>query len=202
MNKLLNIKTIQDFENGYWYLSDLKEFAKHIGVNPVSKLRKDELEKIIRTYLKTGKILSLKKAPKTKAFEKDYQKGLSLEMEIVNYTSNKITKDFIKLEAKKINNELIEKSGVWYRLNRWRDNKLENGEKITYKDLVKEYIRLNQISEDFEKIPHVRYINFLSDYLQNEKGSTRKEAISNWHKLKEMKIPKTYKDWKKNNKTV
>ncbi len=30
--KLLNIKTLDEFESGYWYATDLKQFAKEIGV--------------------------------------------------------------------------------------------------------------------------------------------------------------------------
>ena len=48
--------TLTQFDNGYWYATDLKEFAKEIGVRSTSKLRKDELEKTIKHFLKTGKI--------------------------------------------------------------------------------------------------------------------------------------------------
>ena len=50
-------------------------------------------------------------------------------------------------------------------LNRWREEQLVKGVKLTYGDLVKEYIRLNQTDEPFAQIPHGRYINFLSDFL-------------------------------------
>ena len=143
-----------------------------------------------------GKIVMPKKIRRSKNSEKDYQIGLSLKLPVINYTSNKITKNFIKTEAKRMENSLVEKSGVWYRLNRWRDNKLNNGIRITYGDLIQEYIRLNQIKEGFERIPQGRYINYLSDYLKNEKEATREEAIAEWHKLKTMDIPKTYTAWK------
>ena len=35
--------TLAQFENGYWYLDEIKNFAKEIGVRLVSRLRKDEL---------------------------------------------------------------------------------------------------------------------------------------------------------------
>ena len=36
--------TLRDFENGYWYLEQLKNFAERIGIPAAKKLRKDELE--------------------------------------------------------------------------------------------------------------------------------------------------------------
>jgi hypothetical protein len=37
--------TMRDFENGYWYLEQLKNFAERIGIPAAKKLRKDELER-------------------------------------------------------------------------------------------------------------------------------------------------------------
>jgi len=39
--------TRRDFENGYWYLDQLKNFAQRIGVPAAKRLRKDELERAI-----------------------------------------------------------------------------------------------------------------------------------------------------------
>ena len=46
--------TLRDFENGYWYLEQLKNFAARIGIPDAKKLRKDELERAIATFLRTG----------------------------------------------------------------------------------------------------------------------------------------------------
>ena len=46
--------TLREFENGYWYLEQLKEFAGRIGIPAATKLRKDELEKAIVAFLRTG----------------------------------------------------------------------------------------------------------------------------------------------------
>ena len=48
--------TLREFENGYWYLEQLKNFAERIGIPAAKKLRKDELEKAIVTFLVTGKV--------------------------------------------------------------------------------------------------------------------------------------------------
>jgi hypothetical protein len=49
---------------------------------------------------------------------------------------------------------------------------------------------LNQTEGAFAKIPHGRYINFISEFLTHEKGATREEAVSAWKKLKETDVPK------------
>jgi len=36
--------TSTQFDNGYWYATEIKNFAKRIGIPFASKLRKDELE--------------------------------------------------------------------------------------------------------------------------------------------------------------
>jgi hypothetical protein len=44
-NALFPTMTPRDFENGYWYVDPLKNFAQRIGIPAAEKLRKDELEK-------------------------------------------------------------------------------------------------------------------------------------------------------------
>jgi hypothetical protein len=48
--------TPEEFDRGYWYAVELKRFAASIGVPRVSALRKDELEVLIRGFLKTGRV--------------------------------------------------------------------------------------------------------------------------------------------------
>lgn len=189
--------TVEEFDNGYWYAAEIKKFAGSLGIPSTNKLRKDELEKAIKHFLKTGKIEPPTKRSLTRSGEKDIDKGLSLDLPIVNYTSNKITKDFIVAEARKIVPGLKKRSGARYRLNRWREEQLIAGVQITYRDLVDKYIELNQGEEPFKQAPSGRYINFLSDFLKNEKGATREDGINAWKELKGLDIPKTYKDWKK-----
>lgn len=92
--------------------------------------------------------------------------------------------------------ELREKSGVWYRLNRWREEQITNGGRPTYGELVRQYIALNRM-ERFEKVPHPRYINFVAEFLAAEKNVTRADAIAAWAELKAMDIPKNYVSWVK-----
>jgi hypothetical protein len=196
-NKLSPAMTLAEFENGYWYAIELKDFARTLGIPSAAKLRKDELEKAITHFLATGKIKAPTKRSLVKTGEADVEKGLSLNLAVVNYTSNKTTKDFLVREALKIATGLKRKSGARYRLNRWREEQLTAGKKITYRDLVKKYVELNSGDKRFAQIPNGRYINFLSDYLAAEKGATKEDAIGAWKKLKDLNIPKNYKSWKK-----
>jgi hypothetical protein len=195
--KLSRSMTLTQFDNGYWYANQLKEFAKTIGVPSASKLRKDELEKAIRLFLQTGKIESPTKRALSTPGVKDVERGLSLDLPVVVYTNDNETKSFLEREALKLAPDLKRRSGARYRLNRWREEQLSNGVKLTYGGLVKEYIRLHEIKERFAQIPHGRYINFMSDFLASEKGATRAQAIKAWEKLKTLDAPKNYRSWVK-----
>lgn len=189
--------TIKQFDTGYWYAEELKNFAKQVGIPQFSKLRKDELEKAIRSFIQTGKAKLPTKRNLTKGATKDSDGGLSLKKPIRNYTNNPETKNWIVKNAKKMNPNFKERSGARYRLNRWREEQITKGRVLTYGDLVRYYVKLNEPSQVYEKAPTVRYINFLSEFLKKETGASRKEAIACWHKLKKLNIPKTYSAWKK-----
>src|SRR5215468_77005 len=175
-NALSPTMTLRDFENGYWYLEQLKSFAERIGIPAAKKLRKDELEEAIVAFLRTGKAALPTKRSLRKTGVKDVERGLNLRLRIENYTSNSKTKDFIVGQARIIAPDVREKSGVWYRLNRWREEQMTSGEHPTYGDLVRQYIVLNKMQR-FERVPHGRYINFVADFFGANKGATRSEAI-------------------------
>ncbi len=189
--------TVTQFDNGYWYANELKEFAKSIGIPSANKLRKDELETAIKLFLKTGKIKSPTRRTLSTRGAKDVERGLSLDLPVVVYTNDKETKDFLEREAQKIAPGLARKSGTRYRLNRWREEQLVKGVALTYRELVKEYVRLNQTVGPFAHIPLDRYVNFLGDFLAAEKGATREQAMKAWEKLKALDVPKNYRSWAK-----
>jgi hypothetical protein len=188
--------TPRDFENGYWYLDQLKPFAERIGIPAAKRLRKEELERAIVAFLRTGEAVSPTKRSLRKTGVKDVERGLSLKLRIENYTSNRETKAFIVEQARLIAPEVREKSGVWYRLNRWREEQITSGKHPTYGSLVRQYLALNK-TQRFEKIPHGRYINFVAAFLAAEKGATRAEAIAAWTEVKKLDIPKDYASWVK-----
>src|SRR5262245_34015846 len=197
MTKALSpMMTQRDFESGYWYLDQLKEFAARIGIPAAKKLRKDELENAIITFLRTGNARLPTKRSLRRTGVKDIQRGLSLKLRIENYTSNRETKHFIVEQARMMAPDVREKSGVWYRLNRWREEQITSGDHPTYGDLVRQYIALNKMAR-FERVPHGRYINFVADFLKADKQATRAEAIAAWAELKELDVPKDYASWVK-----
>jgi len=195
--KLSTSMTLTQFENGYWYATELKDFAETIRIPSASKLRKDELEKAIKVFLETGKIASPTARSLSTPGPKDIERGLSLDLPVVVYTNDKETKNFLEREAQKLAPGLKRKSGARYRLNRWREQQLVNGIRLTYGQLVIEYVRLNKTKEPFAQIPHGRYINFVSDFLAAEKGATREQAMKAWERLKRLDVPKDYRSWVK-----
>lgn len=195
--KLSKSMTIAQFDNGYWYALEIKAFAADLGIPAASKLRKDELEELIKHFLRTGSIRNPTRKHLSRSGLRDVERGLSLKLPVVSYTNDRQTKNFIVQEALKIAPGLKRKSGARYRLNRWREQQIENGIKITYRDLVREYVRLNQMHGSFPQGPSGRYINFLSDFLAGEKNATRAQALKAWEQLKQAEIPKNYREWKK-----
>ncbi len=196
--KLSKSMSEEQFDNEYWYATEIKNFADEIGIPSASKLRKDEIESIIKRYLRTGRVTKPNRKILSQSGIRDTEKGLALALPIVRYTSNRETKDFIVKEALKIAPDLKRKSGARYRLNRWREEKINRGGRITYRDLVDQYVRLNQAEGSFARVPSGRYINFLSDFLTGEKNATREQGIRAWKELKKADIPKTYRAWKRN----
>jgi hypothetical protein len=189
------IMTVREFENGYWYVGELRDFGGRIGIPGAARLRKDELERAIVTFLHTGAIKLPTKRALRKTGMKDLERGLTLNLPIEHYTSNRETKDFIVQHARKAAPEVREKPGVWYRLNRWREEQVTQGNDPTYGDLVRQYIALNKMDR-FEKVPHGGYINFVAEFLAGEKG-THADAIAAWTELKAMDAPKSYVEWVK-----
>lgn len=192
--KLSKTTTLEEFDNNYWYAVDLKEFAKKIGVKATNIHRKDQLETIIRHFLTTGSLVEIKPQSKKVATNKDYESSnLEMNTQVQNYCSNKITKTFILTEAKKLQPDLPKKSGVWYWINRWREEKLEKNN-ITYGDIVHQFIELSNKKERLPRIPSTKFNNFITDFLAANKGE-RSDAIKAWELLKEANTPKTFKAW-------
>ncbi|WKS94305.1 hypothetical protein [Riemerella columbina] len=190
--------TEQEFLTRYWYASELKALAKQLGIPHANTLRKDQLEQEIHWILKTGKVreVSLPKAKNLPQFHpKDSEKGLTPSLPIERYTSYAATKNFLIAQAQTQVPDFKVRSGVWYRLNRWREQACQE-RRITYGDLVAQLVSLNQSGEPFAQIPSTLMNNFISDYLKNEPNSTRQQAMSAWKTLKTLPIEKTYTAWK------
>jgi hypothetical protein len=187
--------TSAQFDNGYWYAADLKRFAHALGIPSVHALRKEQLERAIRQFLRTRRVPRARRSSPAAA-ERDVDLGLHLDRRVVRYTNDPETKAFLEREAVKVSPAHRRRSGSRYRLNRWREAQIAKGRRITYRDLVRQYVRLSAPTTRHRRVPHVRYINFLADFLRHEGKGTRAAAIRAWHAIKRMNGPKTYAAWR------
>jgi hypothetical protein len=194
-SRLSESTTETQFDHGYWYATELKDFATRIGVPSASKLRKDELEKVIRHFIRHREVKTFAKRPLVKAGGRDLDRGLRLDLPVVNYTSNRETKDFIEHEAAKIEPGFKRKGGTRYLLNRWREEQIVAGRAVTYGDLVKQAIVLNRTKRGPLRMEHGRYINFISDFMAHNPEGTHRDAVRAWGEVKRLDAPKTYKVW-------
>lgn len=192
--------SVTEFENGYFYATDLRDFAKSLGISVTAKTRKDQLEKLIIAFLKSGKVANAPTKKVSMSEKTDLEKGLTLKLPIMNYISNKETKSFLEREALTIAPKMKQKSGARYWLNRWREDEMAKGRKITYGDLVQQFVKLNEGDERLPRIPSTRFNNFITDFLANEKNATRAQAMDAWEKLKTLEIPKNYEAWHRQKK--
>lgn len=187
--------SLADFDNGYWYATDLRAFAKSLGITQLSKLRKDGLEQAVRTFLKTGKVKQPKTAKLSTEGQRDVERGLKPSLRVRVYINDKETKQFTEDLALKLDPSYKKKSGARYRLNRWMEEMNAAGLSYTYKELCQEYVRLSKTVGPFKQIETGRYINFLSSFHMANKDAKRSDALKAWHQLKKLDIPKTYKAW-------
>ena len=172
--------TIKEFENKYWYMNELKTFAKLLKIPFDSKIRKDQLEEMIIQFLET-RTVNKKNCYRSKSRNRDI---LNRHTYVENFSNKKETWEFIHSEMDKRIPGLKPRSGAKYWLNRWIENKFSDGGKITYDDVICEYIRLNETEGKLPQIPSCKFNNFISDYLANEKNATRKEVLDAWNKLR------------------
>jgi hypothetical protein len=80
-------------------------------------------------------------------------------------------------------------------LNRWREQQIAAGRPITYRDLVRQAIALNKSKSGPLRVESGRYINFISDFMADNKGASHGAAVKAWHEVKAMNVPKTYVAW-------
>jgi hypothetical protein len=196
--------TERQFDHGYWYANELKSFARKLGIRRPSAMRKDQLEASIKSYLRTGRLraepgpaISVRNMAK-----RDFELGLRADLAVTRYTSNEVTKAFILAEARKVQPDFVQKSGTRYLLNRWREEQLATGRKLTYGDLARQALALNRTKSGPLRLEHGRYINFISDFLRDDPGARHREAVRAWHQVKKSNGPKTFAAWKKHRRAL
>ena len=193
--RLSRTLTEKQFDNGYWYADELKSFVRDLGIKRASVMRKDQLENAIRTWLRSG-VFPRQNQAINRYGARDFELGLRLDLQITNYTSNKTTKDFIVDEARKIAPGFTHKSGTRYLLNRWREEQMAAGGKLTYRDLVQQSLTLNQTKSGPLRLEHGRYMNFISDFMAANPGAKHSDAVRAWAEAKRVDGRKTYETWK------
>jgi len=189
--------TVRDFDRGYWFATELARFAASLGIRRAASLRKNELERAIRTYLASGRIVRAGGRPESKPGRRDVERGLTMSRHVVVYTNDKTTKAFLEAKALEIDAAFVRRSGARYRLNRWRERQRARGRRITYGDVVRQYVRLCRSSAPFARVAHGRYVNFISDFRKANPRATLVQAVRAWHLLKHLPIPKTYRAWRR-----
>jgi len=188
--------SVEAFENGYWYATEVRSFAKSIEIPRVSALRKDELEDLIKHFLRTGRVKVTARRPQAPPGTADSDRPITRRRRVVHYKNDRATKDFLDDERARLAPGQRQKPGARYRLNRWREERMAAGQATTYGELAKKYAELSDHEGPFPQARSGRYINFLSSYLRNEADATREEATGAWHELKNLDTPKTYVGWK------
>ncbi|MEP7216760.1 MAG: hypothetical protein ABI782_10950 [Anaerolineaceae bacterium] len=71
------------------------------------------------------------------------------------------------------------------------------GKRITYGHLVKQAIELDRTKQGPLRVEHLRYVNFISDFMSHESLRSHSAAVKAWREVKRMDAPKTYEVWVK-----
>ncbi len=125
---------------------------------------------------------------------------LTLKSLVINYVSDRQTKNFLLEQVSGQYGILPDKSGQWYWLNHWRKAQIADNNQITYGDLIEHLASLKRQAGRLPQIPSARLNNFISDFIadpENE-GKGKKQALEIWQDLKEKNLPKTYLAYKQN----
>ena len=189
--------SVEEFEQGYFYVAELKAFAKKLGIN-VGSLRKNEVEAHIKAYVSRSEHTPLPQNV-TNRKSSGNRDELSPDSFVVNYVSDKATKAFLKEEVSKRAPGIKDKPGQWYWLNDWRKEQIRNNREITYSELVDRLFELMTTEGRLPRIPSTQFNNFITDFLADpdNQGATRSEAIDEWERLKQMPVQKNHQAYKK-----
>ncbi len=188
--------SVQEFDDGYFYAAELKEFARELGI-PVGNRRKIELEQLIRQYLTTGRVPAGRPvSPRRSGEPRD---RLAPEVVVTNYVGDTATKAFLLECVYAESPGLRDKSGQWYWLNDWRRKQQEAGATFTYRDLANRLRELMQTEGRLPQIPSARMNNFITDFRADPASPpiSRDVLLQEWQWLKKQPGPKTYTEYRR-----
>ncbi len=195
-NTLRADMSVEEFDNGYFYAAELKQFARELGVT-VGNRRKFELEDLIRERLSTGRVPTRKPVMPRKAGQA--RDKLAPDVVVTNYVGDKTTKDFLLECVRAEAPGARDKSGQWYWLNDWRRAKQEAGARFTYRDLASRLRELMQVEGRLSQIPSARMNNFVTDLRADPRNPAipRDQVIEAWRWLKQQTGPNTYAEYRR-----
>ncbi|MCY4025917.1 MAG: SAP domain-containing protein [Acidobacteria bacterium] len=191
MAKLRSSMSVEEFDDGYFYATELRAFARQLGI-PVGRRRKLELEALIRGFLRTGVVPVPTPEPHRRSGAG--RDRLAAGTVVRNYVDDRTTKDFLRGLVHARAPSLRDKSGQWYWLNDWRRGQLQAGRHITYADLGNRLLDLMRTEGRLPRIPAARFNNFMTDFRADpaNKGKSRADAVAAWEHIKSAPGPKTY----------
>ncbi len=196
MSTLHRGMSVKEFNNGYFYVTELRAFARDLGIT-VGNFRKFELEELIREFLQMGKVHDCKPPlPRKAGIIRD---ELKVNTIVTNYVGDKETKTFLLDLVNSLTPGLRPKSGQWYWLNDWRRNMQQAQECFTYGDLAAHLHTLMQTEGRLPRCPSALMNNFITDFMEDPSnaGTSRKEVLKAWEWLKKQSGPKTYNEFLK-----
>ena len=191
MTVLFKQMTPEAFDDGYFYATEVKAFAKDIGIE-TGNLRKTELEGLIRSFLATGVVPQAEITSPRKS--QQLRDDLIASTVVVNYVGDKRTKAFLLSLVEAHAPGIKAKSGQWYWLNDWRRQQQGRNTRFTYQMLADRLMALMQTDGRLPQIPSARMNNFITDFQADSAnaGVPRADIMRAWEAVKRHPGPKTY----------
>lgn len=186
------------FDAAYFYATDLKAFAREIGIK-TGNLRKTEIEDLIRSFLATRVVPhAVITPPRISQHQRD---SLTASTQVVNYVGDKKTKAFLLSLVHAVSPNIKPKSGQWYWLNDWRRKQQSSKAQFTYQMVADHLLSLMQTRGKLPQIPSARMNNFITDFQSDPENSSvsRDDILQAWDQLKRHPGPKTYDAYQRAN---
>ena len=177
------------FRQWYWLKKELTDFCSAMQLSSAGM--KPEIMERIYAFLKTGQRL---KPIRQKCTEPDSHKPLTMKTVVKNYKNDPETRNFF---IKHIGSHFKFSA----RVNIFRKEAQEKGEKITYGDLMNVWLHeYEQRRNKTIKLPIMKsceYNQFTRDFYAANPNASRKRVISAWKQARTLAGAHTYQAWVK-----
>ncbi len=168
--------TLDNLHSHYWLKVELQNFCRQKSIT--SQGAKTELVKCIEAFLKTGDKIQPKQQ---RSSVRDSDALITLTTRVINYKNDLITRNFFKSIIGK-------RFHFTAHVNAYREAKLAAGEKLTYGDLVKEWLA----EEARRKTPNYQsmiprsceYNQFSRNFYAKNIDGKHSDMVKAWHKEK------------------